>query len=45
MSPLYNFILNQWKLGKDETYVQNAVSKGYITSEEQFTIQETPKAV
>lgn len=45
MSSLYNFILNQWILGKDETYVENAFTKGYITEEEKITILATPQAV
>ncbi|WP_170110116.1 hypothetical protein [Peribacillus acanthi] len=45
MSRLYNFILNQWIMGKDETYVQNALAKGYITQEEAVTILATPQAV
>ena len=45
MSPYYNFILNQWIMGKDETYVRNAETKGYITAEEAETILATPQAV
>lgn len=45
MSTLYPFILNQWILGKDEIYVQNAQTKGYITTEEATTILATPQAV
>lgn len=43
MSRLYPFILNNWLLGKDETYVNNAFSKNYITEEEKGTILSTPK--
>lgn len=43
MSRLYPFILNMWIMGKDETYVNNALSKGYITSEERDTSLATPK--
>lgn len=45
MSLLYKFILNQWIMGKDESYVNNAVAKGYITQDEANTILATPKAV
>lgn len=45
MSPLYNFILNQWILGKDEAYVNNALTKKYITKEEAVNILATPQAV
>lgn len=44
MSPLYNFILSQWILGKDSVYVNNAVTKSYITQIEANTILSTPKA-
>ncbi|BDG48760.1 XkdX family protein [Parageobacillus sp. KH3-4] len=43
---MYQFILNQWILGKyTETQVQNAVAKGYITQEQADTILATPKIV
>lgn len=45
MSRLYPFILNMWIMGKDEAYVNNAYSKGYITEQERDTILATPKAV
>lgn len=45
MSRLYPFILNMWIMGKDESYVENAFSKGYITEEEKEAILATPKAV
>lgn len=45
MSALYNFILNQWIMGKDEAYVNNAVTKGYITQDESNVILATQKAV
>lgn len=45
MSRLYPFILNMWVMGKDEVYVENAFSKGYITQEEKETILATPKVV
>jgi hypothetical protein len=45
MSRLYPFILNMWIMGKDESYVQNALTKGYITTEESQIILATPKAV
>lgn len=44
MSRLYQFILNQWVMGKDETYVNNAFDKNYITETEKQTILATPKA-
>lgn len=44
MSRLYPFILNMWVMGKDETYVNNALAKGYITEEERDMILATPKA-
>lgn len=44
MSPLFNFIKNQWIMGKDETYVNNAFLKGYITEEEKQIILATPQA-
>lgn len=43
MSRLYPFILNMWVMGKDETYVKNALVKGYITEEECDIILATPK--
>ncbi|MDW5300764.1 MAG: hypothetical protein SA378_11620 [Sedimentibacter sp.] len=43
MSRLYLFILNMWIMGKDESYVTNAYSKGYITAEEKSTILATPQ--
>jgi hypothetical protein len=45
MSRLYPFILNMWVMGKDQTYVENAYSKGYITEDEKNTILATPQAV
>lgn len=38
MSKLYSFILNMWKMGKDEAYINNAFDKGYITEEERQSI-------
>lgn len=32
-------------MGKDETYIENAFSKGYITEAEKETILATPQAV
>lgn len=43
MSRLYPFILNMWIMGKDEAYVNNALSKGYITEIERDAILATPK--
>lgn len=43
MSRLYPFILNMWIMGKNETYVNSAFSKGYITEEEKQTILATPQ--
>lgn len=43
MSRLYQFILNNWIMGKDEAYVKNALEKGYITEAEKQTILATPK--
>lgn len=43
MSRLYQFILNNWIMGKDEVYVNNALEKGYITETEKQTILATPK--
>ena len=43
MSQLYPFILNMWFMGKDEAYVNNAFSKGYITEDEKITILATPQ--
>ena len=43
MSRLYPFILNMWVMGKDETYVNNALAKGYITEEERDMILATPQ--
>ncbi|MBP1926835.1 hypothetical protein J2Z76_002705 [Sedimentibacter acidaminivorans] len=43
MSRLYPFILNMWIMGKNEIYVNNAFSKGYINEEEKQTILATPK--
>ena len=45
MSRLYPYILNMWVMGKDEAYVNNAYSKGYITADEKEAILATPKAV
>lgn len=45
MSRLYPFILNMWVMGKDESYVRNAQSKGYITTEETDTILATPQGI
>lgn len=44
MSKLYPFILNMWIMGKDETYVDNAFKKSYITQEEKEMILATPQA-
>lgn len=43
MSRLYPFILNMWIMGKDETYISNAATKGYITEEEKIMILATPQ--
>lgn len=43
MSRLYPFILNQWIMGKDETYVSNAFIQGYITENEKAVILATPQ--
>lgn len=43
MSRLYPFILNNWLMGKDETYVNDALEKKYITEEERLAILKTPK--
>lgn len=43
MLRLYPFILNMWVMGKDESYVNNALSKGYITVEEKDAILDTPQ--
>lgn len=43
MSRLYLFILNMWVMGKDEFYVNNAFTKGYITEEEKQMILATPQ--
>lgn len=43
MSRLYPFILNMWVMGKDETYVNNALAKGYITELERDMILATPQ--
>lgn len=43
MSRLYPFILNMWIMGKNETYVNNAFEKGYITEEEKQMILATPQ--
>ena len=43
MSRLYPFILNMWIMGKDEIYVTNAFSKGYITDYEKGLILVTPQ--
>lgn len=43
MSKLYPFILNMWKMGKDEVYVNTACEKGYITELEKDKILATPK--
>lgn len=43
MSRLYPFILNMWIMGKDETYVNSAFEKDYITEAEKQTILATPK--
>ena len=44
MSRLFPFILNNWILGKDESYVNNAYVKLYITLGEKATILATPQA-
>ncbi|WDU84191.1 XkdX family protein [Caloramator sp. Dgby_cultured_2] len=44
MSKLYNFFLQCWLNGTvDETRLQNAVAKGYITQEEYEQIIATSK--
>lgn len=43
MSRLYPFILNMWMMGKDETYVNNALRLGYITEDEKDAILATPQ--
>ncbi|MFC0414498.1 hypothetical protein ACFFHH_03395 [Cytobacillus solani] len=42
-NPLYGFILNQWVLGKNEEYVNNALAKSYITESERDAILITPQ--
>jgi hypothetical protein len=43
---MYNFILNQWIMGKyTTTQIQNCVTKGYITQDQANTILATQKAV
>ncbi|RFU70343.1 XkdX family protein [Peribacillus saganii] len=43
---MYNFIRNQWIMGKyTPEQVQNAVTKGYITQEQADTILATPQVV
>lgn len=43
--PYFDFLLNQWILGKlTEQQVQNAVTKGYITQEQAEEILNTPRA-
>lgn len=43
---MYNFIKNQWVMGKyTATQVQNCVTKGYITQEQADEILATPQAV
>jgi len=43
MSRLYPFILNMWMMGKDELYVNTALSKRYITEVEKDMILATPQ--
>jgi len=43
MSPLFNFIKNQWIMGKSQAYVDSAFAKGYITEEEKVTILSIPQ--
>lgn len=43
MSRLYQFILYQWILGKEEDYVNAALAKGYITADERDAIVATPQ--
>ncbi len=43
MSQLYPFILNMWIMGKDEAYVNKALSKGYISEPEKNMILATPQ--
>lgn len=43
MSRLYAFILNMWIMGKDESYVNNAFQKCYITEDEKQAILTTPQ--
>lgn len=41
---MYQFLLNLWIMKKiDETRIQNAVTKGYITQEEANIILATPQ--
>jgi len=41
---MYQFLLNLWKMKKiDETRIQNAVEKGYITQKEANIILATPQ--
>lgn len=41
---MYNFVLNQWILGRfTQTQVQNCVTKGYIIQEQADTILATPQ--
>lgn len=43
---MYQFLLNLWIMNRiNETNIQNAVNKGFITQEEANTILATPKAV
>jgi hypothetical protein len=44
MSRLYNYFLSSWKNHTiDETGIQNAVTKGYLTQEEANDIIATPQ--
>lgn len=43
MSPMYNYLLGQWKMGRvTAEYIQDRVPK-FITSEERVVILETPQ--
>jgi hypothetical protein len=46
MSRLYNYFVSCWTINPNFTIEQldNAVSKGYITADEEILIKEMPKA-
>lgn len=43
MSRLYQFVLNNWIMGKNEEYINSAFEKEYITETEKEKILETPQ--